>query len=312
MTTNPHSLFAHPEIPEFEYIKPSTLVEASRFLFEHPGESRPYLGGTDTFVRMRDGIWHDRYLVDVKNVKELAGSEAAPNLQFDPSKGLILGATLNMNQVMVNPIVQQNYLVLVEACRSVASYQLRSRATIVGNLCNASPGGDTIGACLVLNARLKVHGIDGFRETPLSSFFVGPGKTVLRPGDVVTAIHFPPPPAGCTGTYLKLGRNTWSDLSIVGVTAFGFPDPHAVSGFHFRVALASVAPTPLLVPAVEELLSSQVVTPETINEAARMAEKACSPIDDIRGSAVYRREMVRNLTVKALLKIFQRLQDGGR
>ncbi len=293
------SLNAHPELPEFDYIRPASLMDASRFLAQHAGEARPMLGGTDIFVRMRDGMWHDQYLVDVKNL------DGTDKLHFDPQAGLILGAGVNMNRVMVSPEVQTRYPLLADACRSVASYQLRTRATIVGNICNASPAGDTIGACLVLGGVLDVHGVNGYREIPLAGFFLGPGKTILQPGDIVTAIRFPLPPQGNTGVYLKLGRNTWSDLSIVGVTVYGYPDASAASGYRFRIALASVAPVPLIPRDAEAYLSQNPIGRETIRAAANLAAESCSPIDDVRGSAKYRKAMVKNLTRKGLEKVWE-------
>jgi len=292
---------AHPELPEFDYIRPATLTEASRFLAQHPGEARPLLGGTDIFVRMRDGFWHDKYLVDVKNL------DRTGEIRFDPEAGLTVGAGVNMNRVIASPEVQAYYPLLGEACRSVASYQLRTRATIAGNICNASPAGDTIGACLVLDGVLKIHGTDGTREVPLATFFVGPGKTVLQPGDIVTAIHFPLPPKGSSGTYIKLGRNQWSDLAIVGVTVLGSPDSGLVSGYRFRVALASVAPVPLVVASAQEYLATHPIGPDSFKQAARLAQEACNPIDDVRGSARYRTAMVRKLTEKALEKVWKRM-----
>lgn len=299
------SINAHPELPEFDYVHPSTMTEASRFLFEHAGEAVPFLGGTDIFVCMRDGFICPRYLVDVKNLNDTG------DLRYDPQQGLAIGAGLCMNRVISSSVIRQYYPLLAEACFSVASYQLRSRATIVGNLCNASPAGDTIGACLVLDGCLEVHGVKGIRTESLETFFRGPGQTVLLPGDIVTTLHFPPPPEGTAGIYLKLGRNALSDLSIVGVTAYGFPDSAAVSGFHLRVALASVAPVPLLLGGVEQYLMDHPISKETIQEAARMAEAACSPIDDVRGSAAYRRAMVRSLTTKALKYVWQKLTNNS-
>lgn len=303
------SIDAHPELPEFDYIRPASLMEASRFLADHPGEARPLLGGTDIFVRMRDGFWKDKYLVDVKQLDSPDQRLANTNeLYFDPQAGLTIGAGVNMNRVIASPAVQDHYRLLAEACRSVASYQLRSRATIVGNICNASPAGDTIGASLVLDGVLNVHGTNGPRQVSLAGFFLGPGKTVLQPGDIVTSIQFPLPSGQAAGVYIKLGRNTWSDLSIVGVTAYGVADPGLASGFRFRVVLASVAPVPLLVSAIEEFLGSQPVSPELFQQAARLAEAACSPIDDVRGSARYRKAMVRRLTEKALHNTWAQLR----
>jgi CO/xanthine dehydrogenase FAD-binding subunit len=295
------TLDPHPEIPEFDYIRPATLEEASRFLAEHAGEARPLLGGTDIFVRMRDGFFHDRYLVDVKKL------DGTGDLRFDPSVGLSIGAGVNMNRVMAYLAVQQHYPALAEACRSVAAYQLRTRATVVGNICNASPAGDTIGACLLYDGVLKVHGTGGWREEPLATFFTGPGKTVLKPGDIVTALKLPLPPPGAAGTYLKLGRNNWSDLSIVGVTAVGYPDPQTASGYNMRLALASVAPTPLQVATVQEYLATHPLDAAAIQQAARLAQSACRPIDDVRGSARYRQAMVRNLSARALTIVWERL-----
>ncbi|HXH85702.1 MAG TPA: FAD binding domain-containing protein, partial [Nitrospira sp.] len=229
------------------------------------------------------------------------------DLHFDPQAGLTLGAAVNMNQVIASPEVQANYPLLAEACRSVASYQLRTRATIVGNICNASPAGDTIGACLIFGGVLHIHGVSGLRQEPLSAFFLGPGKTILKPGDIVTAIHFPLPPKSCAGKYIKLGRNQLSDLSIVGVTALGYPDTSCPSGYRFRLALASVAPVPLMPMEVETYLANNLVTPDAIREAARLASEACSPIDDVRGSARYRKQMVRNLSAKVLTEVWKKL-----
>ena len=292
---------AHPSLPEFDYIKPKTLAEASQILADHAGEARPLLGGTDIFVRLRDGAWKDKYLVDVK------GLDGANKIDFDPSKGLTIGAAVSMNQVSAHPDVKEHYAVLADAVDKVASYQLRNRATIVGNICNASPAGDTIGACILLGGVLNAHGVDGLRQEPLASFFKGPGSTALKPGDVAISLELPLPPKGMLGNYLKLGRNKSSDLSIIGVTVVGFPDENAASGYRIKLALASVAPVPLVVDKVEEILSAKPITEELITEAAQTAMDASAPIDDVRASARYRKIMARNLSQKALTQIWNQL-----
>ncbi|MCK5428666.1 MAG: FAD binding domain-containing protein, partial [Anaerolineales bacterium] len=178
----------HPGLPEFDYLKPASLTEASQLLFEHAGEARPLLGGTDIFVRMRDGLWQDKYLVDVK------GLNGTNYITFDPSNGLTIGAAVDMNRVSAFPEVSRTYPALKEAIDSVASYQLRTRATIIGNICNASPAGDTIGACLLLDGELSVFGTNGTRQVPLEGFFTGPGETILGAGDIVISIRLPVPP----------------------------------------------------------------------------------------------------------------------
>jgi len=292
-----------PGLPEFDYIKPASLAEASQFLADHPGEARPFMGGTDTFVRMRDGFWKEKFIVDVKNLDGMS------QVFFDPAMRLTIGASVNMNRLVASPEVQEHYPVLAEAAHSVASYQLRSRATVAGNICNASPAGDTIGACMVLDGVLHVHGLKGEREEPLNTFFLGPGKTRLTPGDIVTAIRFPLPPAGYAAKYIKLGRNALSDLAIVGVTALGYPDSEAASGYRFRLALASVGPTPLRAAQAEAILTDKPITAEVIAEAAQAAMDGCTPIDDVRGSARYRKFMIRNLSQKAITEVFSVISD---
>jgi CO/xanthine dehydrogenase FAD-binding subunit len=177
----------------------------------------------------------------------------------------------------------------------------------VGNICNASPAGDTIGASLLLDGMLNIFGGQGIRQEALSTFFIGPGETILQTGDIVTSIHFPLPPDGLKGKYIKLGRNKLSDLSIVGVTAVGYPDADIVSGAHFKLALASVAPVPLVVERVGEILGVTPVTEETLVDAAEAAMEACTPIDDLRSSARYRKLMVRNLSLNALVDVWHQL-----
>lgn len=291
----------HPGLPELEYLKPTSLKEASKFLADHAGEARPFSGGTDCFVRLRDGIWKTGTLVDVKQL------EGVKELSFDAKKGLTIGAAVTMNKVATHPDVLKHYPNLAEAARSVASYQLRNRATIIGNICNASPAGDTIGTCMILDGVLNVHGVNGFYTVPLSNFFLGPGKTVLKPGDIVVSISFPIPPKGLVGTYKKLGRNSIGDLSIVGVAVLGYPTTETKSGYRFRIALASVAPTPYESFKAEAVLSESEITAEVIAEAGVAAMESVNPIDDVRGSARYRKFMVRNLTREAVAEVWKKI-----
>ena len=289
-------------IAGFDYLRPQTLQEAVDFLAAHNGEARPFMGGTDLFVRLRDGFYKEtRYVVDLK------GLPGMQEITFDPATGLRMGAAVNMNRLIAFPAAQEHYPILVEAARTVASYQLRTRATVAGNLCNASPASDTAPACLVLDARVVLFGPAGERRLPLNGFFTGPGRTQMQPGEIMTAVEFPPPPAGCAGRYIKLGRNRIGDLAIVGVAAFGFPDETAASGHRFRIALASVAPTPLRATAAEEILTQGPLTAETIHAAAEAAMNAVAPISDVRGSAEYRRLMVRNLTRRAVEEVLGEL-----
>lgn len=291
----------HPGLPELDYVKPASLEEASRFLVEHAGEARPFLGGTDCIVRIRDGAWTPKYMVDVK------GLEGMKALSFDPQKGLTIGAAVPMNKVAAAPEVRQHYPGLVEACHWVASYQLRSRATIVGNICNASPAGDTIGASILYGGVLRVFGSRGFREEPLDGFFKGPGKTNLQPGDIAVSLSFPVPHPDHACRYYKLGRNKLGDLAIVGVTVMVVP-ARTPSGYHFGIVLSSVAPIPLRASAAEAVLAAKKIDEAVIAEAAQAAMDGCKPINDTRGSAAYRKQMVRNLTRNGLMDVWTKVR----
>lgn len=292
----------HPGLPEFDYIKPATLADACQFLAQHAGEARPFSGGTDTFVRMRDGIWKNKYLVDVK------GLDGTTTLAYDPKAGLTIGAAVNLNRVAGHADIQRVYPALAEAAHSVASYQLRTRATVIGNICNSSPAGDTIGACLVYQGVLNVWGVDGARQEPLETFFKGPGRNALKPGDIVTSIHLPIPPRGHAAHYYKVNRNLVGDLAIVGVTALGYADAGAPSGIRFRIALASVAPVPLVLAKTQAILAEKPLSEATVSEAAQTAMDECNPIDDVRGTARYRKYMVRNITRQAVMDVWNALK----
>jgi carbon-monoxide dehydrogenase medium subunit len=286
-----------PGLPSFDYSKPTSPQEVAKLLLKHDGEARLFMGGTDLFVRMRDGLIAPKFLIDVKR---LPGMTA---IKFTKRAGLTIGAGADMNSIARHPAVLEHYPILAQAIDAVASYQLRTRATMGGNLCNASPAADTAPAALVLGANLVLYGRRGERVVPAEKFFLGPGKPALKPGEFLVRIEIPPPPKGAVGRYLKLGRNAYGDLAIAGVAVLGYPDKQAKSGYAFRIALASVAPTPIRVPKAEALLSASPLTPEVIARAATAAMETAKPISDVRSSAEYRKAMVRVLTRRAIEQV---------
>lgn len=295
-----------PGLPSFDYVRARDPARVSALLLEHGDRARLLMGGTDIFVQMRDGMLAPDVIIDVK---ALPGMSA---ISFDPTTGLQVGAAATMNAMAAHPAVKAHYPLLVQAVESVASYQLRSRATMGGNLCNASPAADTAPAALVLDALCVAWGPDGERVIPANEFFLGVRKNALQPGEFLTRIDIPIPPAGWAGRYIKLGRNAGGDLAIVGVAVLGYPDDSTASGYRFRLALASVAPTPLRVPAAEALLAEQAITDDRLAEAALATEDTAKPIDDLRGSARYRNAMTRNLTQRALDDVWQKLQRSDQ
>jgi carbon-monoxide dehydrogenase medium subunit len=262
------------------------------------------MGGTDIFVRMRDGFIHPQILMDVKHLPGMC------DVQYDEQTGLTVGAAATMNQVARHPDVQTHYPLLAEATGSVASYQLRNRATLGGNLCNGSPAADTAPAVLVLEGSIVLYGPSGERVIPANDFFLGPGQTAIQAGELMTAVRFPSPPVGAVGKYLKLGRNKAGDLAIAGVAVFGFPDEAVPSGYRFHIGLASVAPVPLRALKAEKVLAENPPGEETFALAAEKAMAAATPIDDVRASAAYRKAMVRNLTLRGLRGVWEQICDA--
>jgi carbon-monoxide dehydrogenase medium subunit len=273
-------------------------------LLEYEGAAKLMMGGTDLLVRIREGTLSPHTLVDVK------GLDGMQDLIYDPGRGLGVGAAVTMNQLARNPDVLARYPLLAEAANSVASYQLRNRATVGGNLCNASPCADMAPATLVMEGQLALRQPHDERTVPASSFFVGPGQSILNSDEMMIAVEYPLPPPGSVGRYLKLGRNVSGDLALVSVAVLGYPDEAAPSGYRFRIALGSVAPVPLRVPEAEALLAERIDGEASLRLASQAAVEAASPIDDVRASAAYRSAMVHNLALRGLRGVWGQLSAG--
>jgi carbon-monoxide dehydrogenase medium subunit len=258
------------------------------------------MGGTDLFPAMRDGVSRPEVVVDVK---ELAGMQ---DVVFGEREGLVVGAAVTMNRLASHPAVLANYPLLAEAASTVASFQVRNRATLGGNLCNASPCADTSPAVLALEGQCGLVGPAGERWVPAREFFRGPGETVIGPGEFLTAVRFPAPIPGSVSRYLKLGRCRAGDLALVGVAVLAFPNG-TESGYQFRIALGSVAPTPKRAEAAEAYLASQPPGEESFAEAAEQAKRAASPISDVRGGAHYQQAMVGTLVLRGLREVWAEL-----
>jgi len=289
----------------FDYIIPRDHAEASALLAQETGVARAFMGGTDLLIRIRGGFIRPERVVDLKRLPGMR--EIGPS----PEGWLMIGAACTMNQVAGHPTVQAHYDLLAQACNSVASYQLRNRATLGGNICNASPAADTAPALYCLEAVVEIFGPHGARRVPIAQFFVGPGKSALKPGEFVTAIHLPPAPAQKAAAFNKLGRTKVGDISMVSVAVYGWTkdegpttkDEIGHSSFVIRrewaIALGSVGPTPLRAPEAEAALAADM-SPEGVRRAAELAAAVARPIDDIRASAGYRRAMVAVLTRRGI------------
>lgn len=294
-------MLARPGLPSFDYVRPCTVDETVGLLEDHGKAARPLMGGTDLFPKMRDGVLGPEVLVDVKHLPGMC------DVVYDEQAGLTVGAAVTMNQIARHPDVQAHYPLLAEAASSVGSYQLRNRATIGGNLCNASPCADTALAALVLEGRVVLHGQGGERELAVDEFFLGPGETALRAGELMTAIRFPRPLKESAGRHLKLSRNKLGDLSLVSVDVLGFSNG-VNSGYTFRIGLGSVAPTVVRASEAEMILAKHPPGEDAFALAAEKAMEAAAPIDDVRSGAAYREAMVRNLTLRGLREVWENVK----
>ncbi|MDR2035951.1 MAG: FAD binding domain-containing protein [Coriobacteriales bacterium] len=260
------------------YLQPKTLDEAFEYLARE-GETRIFAGGTDLIVLMRDGVIRPHALVDVKALPELQG------IEIDNNK-LVIGAAATCGDLIASSCVSDSCLLLKQAALTLANSLLRNRATLVGNLCNASPGADMAPAALVLQGVLTAVSPEGAREIALKDFFVGVKKHVLKANEIVTKISFPVNKG--RGIYLKKRRIRGHDLAQVGVA--GFHDEDGI----FRLALGAVAITPLLLDDFGCLSASDLALEKA--DIAKEAVEAAKPISDVRASSDYRLAMVKLFT----------------
>ncbi|HWR39091.1 MAG TPA: xanthine dehydrogenase family protein subunit M [Patescibacteria group bacterium] len=273
----------------FSYVRPQSLETALEYLDKHPG-TKILAGGTDLLVQLRRNLLNPDHVLDIKAIPEIRGHS------YEAGRGLWIGAAMTVNEIVDNPLIREKFPALFQAAGALASYQIRNRATLVGNICNASPGADLPGPLLVYEAVVRIAGTHGRREVPLSEFFTGVKTTVLLPHELVTGIWLPEPVAGFSIFY-KQTRLKGHDLGIVAVTA------RATESGRVFVALSAVAPTPIRLPVLEEKLSSRPLTPEIAVWASCEAGKMIQPISDVRSSARYRRHAAGVLLKRALLQL---------
>lgn len=295
-------MLARPGLPDFEYLKAGSSQEVFDLLIENGPDIKLMMGGTDLFIQMRDRNSGPATLLDIKG---LPGME---EISLDHKTGLIVGAAVTLNKLSANQYVEKYYPVLSQSADTVGNYQLRNRATLGGNICNASPSADMAPALLIYEALMILDSPRGERLLSASDFWVGPGKTALKNDEYLKAIQFPLPPEGAAGQYIKLGRSKMGDLAVVGVAILGFPDPDTTSNIRFRIGINSTAPTPYRVPSVEDYLAQNTLSEEVFSQAAEEAMEISAPIEDVRATALYQKKMVRNLTLKSLREIWANLK----
>jgi CO/xanthine dehydrogenase FAD-binding subunit len=282
----------------FDYQKVQSLQDALDAASASKGTPVYLAGGTDLLVQIKEGKIRPQCIIDVKGVHEMGGLAISGD-EFS------IGALTCVRTLETSPLALKHVPLLAQAAAKLGSVQVRHRATIGGNLCNASPAAETAPALLALDAQAVICGKTGTRVVELGEFFRGPGGTVLSHGEMLTRLRIPLTRNRQGSVYYKLSTRNAMDLAFVGVAVLLELDG-SDQIIKARIALGAVAPTPIRVPSAERLLEGGVLRVEAARESAELAAQSCKPISDHRASARYRREMVRELCQQGLLTAYRK------
>jgi len=285
---------------ETKYLVPESLKEALSLVGELGGRACLIAGGTDVVVKLKKGVDVAETLIDLSKLTEL------DYIRVTRDGLLELGAGVSLWEVERSSLILDKWKVLSLAAGQMASPTVRRMATAGGNICNAAPSADFVPALMVLGAYLTLSSLDRERTVPVEKFFLGPGRTALEKGEMLTAITVPAPAPHSGSVYLKQKRREGADLAVSGVAAAvqvaGTPlgPGEAPQIREVKLALAAVAPVPLRARAAEDALRGAAASTELLARAGEIAAGECSPLDDVRASAWYRRKLIATLTSRAL------------
>lgn len=291
----------------FDYQRIICLEDAFNLVSTSKGASVFLAGGTDVLVQIKEGKLRPRRVIDIKYISEMDGLAISKD-------EVSIGALTNIRTLEKSQAVREKVPILAQTASKLGSIQVRNKATIGGNLCNAAPSAETAPALLALDAQVEIFGKTGKRVVDLGDFFLGPGSTILGEGEILTRLKIPLSHNRQGSVYYKLTTRKAMDIALVGVAVLLELDgDDRIS--KSRIALGAVAPTPIRVPSAEKILEGKVLSVKTAQESAELAAQACQPISDHRASAEYRREMVNNLCKRGLLSAYRHAKystEGGR
>ena len=282
----------------FDLAVPTSVDDCLKAMAGHGPAVKLVAGGTDLLPQLKNSLLKPALVVDLSGVKELRAIER------DAAGGLRIGAAVTARELELDARVRAEYPAIAESAALVGSIQVRNLATLGGNLCNAAPSADMAPPLMALEAEAVIVGPKGRRRVPLASFFQGVHRTVLGPDELLLELIVPKPAPHSGGNYVRHTPRRELDIAVVGV-ASQLTLANGVCA-KARIALASVAPTPVRAGEAERALEGQPLTPERIEAAATLAVSAASPISDQRGSAEYRRHLVRVLTRRTLITARER------
>jgi len=291
-------------LPKFEYHSPTSVAAALGLLKKYGNKARIIAGGTDLLLAMKERAVTPEHLVNVKNIKALKG------ISYDDKKGLKIGALVTVAELEESLLIKEKAPALWDAVSVMASPQVRTLATIGGNLCSAVPSADTAPPLIAMGAEAVLSGPKGERTMVVEKLFKGPAESKVARNEILVQIRIPKQPERSCAAYLKLMRRAAMDLALVGVAAYVCVDADNKTCKEVRIALGAVAPTPIRAPMAEKLLTGKEVNETSAEEAGKVAGTVCSPITDLRASLGYRCDMVEVLTKRAVMEAFARIKNG--
>ncbi len=269
---------------EMRYEAPKTLAAAVALLAAASGGARILAGGTDLLIQLRTGRIEPSLLVDIKGIPEMTSIVA-------DSSGFRLGAAVTLMQLTEHQALAQEWPGVIDGIKFIGSIQVKGRATLGGNLCNASPAADSVPALIAAGAVASIIGPAGRRETPVAEIATGPGRTTLTPGEIVTALLLPRQARHSGDAYLRFTPRTEMDIAVVGAAVHLTLDERGICS-QARVALGAVASRALLVPEAAAAVIGTRVDGPALACLAEAARAASQPIDDKRGTREFRLRIV--------------------
>lgn len=284
----------------FEYVAPTTVAEATKLLAQATGVARVLAGGTDLIVQLREHLRDADLVVDIKRIPELTA------LEFSPAAGLKLGAAVPCYHLYEDAALTKAYGALSDSTRIIGGWQIQSRASVGGNLCNSSPAADSIPTLIALGAKVVIVGPNGTREVAVEAFCTAPGKNVLQKGELLTTLVFPAPAAKSGSAYERFIPRNEMDIAVVGAASWVKLDASGQKIEAARIGLAAVAPTPKFAAEASQWLAGKPATEETFAQAGELAKKVATPISDMRGTAEFRTHLVGVLVKRTLQKAIER------
>jgi CO/xanthine dehydrogenase FAD-binding subunit len=285
-------------LQDFIYERPETIGEAIVAL--RATDARALAGGTDLVPQLREGRRRAARIVDLKHVPELTAIAVLGDGSVQ------IGAAVTATAVARHAAIVAGYPAIAESAQLIGGVQVQNRASLGGNICNAAPSADGVPALICHGAQALIAGPEGTRQMPVEAIFAGPGRTTLAPGELMVAIRLPPAEPHAAGAYLRFTPRREMDIAIAGAAAWLRLGGNGTIA-EARLALASVAPTPIRAPTTEKKLVGERPSGELFEEAGRLAAQDARPISDTRGSAGYRATLVAVLVARVLAECGRRL-----